>query len=293
MLDNVDQILEVARRHGLELEADALDDSGLDFAVLRARDRSGAPWILRSPRRPEVVDAARAEGHVLALVRDRLPVAVPDWRVHSGELIAYPLLAGAPALTMEAGAPVWKLDPAAPPAAFLDSFAQALAALLSIAPDQAAAAGVPVRPLAEVKERLAHAFEVARDALEPPEPIWARWQQWLSADELWPEHLALVHGDLHPGHMLLDDDARVIGILDWTEAQVTDPSIDLAMFLGGFGRGALEALIARLEAAGVRTWPRLADHAAERWAAFPAVAAEWAVRTGNQVALDFARAQLA
>jgi hypothetical protein len=85
--------------------------------------------------------------------------------------------------------------------------------------------------------------------------------------------VALVHGDLHPGHMLLGDDARLIGILDWTEARITDPSVDLAMYFGCFGRPALETLIERFARAGGTTWPGLAGHAAERWAIFPVIAA--------------------
>jgi hypothetical protein len=54
-----------------------------------------------------------------------------------------------------------------------------------------------------------------------------------------------------------------------------------------------EALAARFERAGGRTWPRLVDHAAERWAVFPALAAEWALRTGNEAVLEHARSFLA
>jgi hypothetical protein len=42
-----------------------------------------------------------------------------------------------------------------------------------------------------------------------------------------------------------------------------------------------------------RSGPGLAAHAAERWAAFPALAAEWALRTKNEAALEHTRAQLA
>lgn len=38
-------------------------------------------------------------------------------------------------------------------------------------------------------------------ALQPPAPVWSRWQRWLADDALWPEHVALVHDDLHPGHL--------------------------------------------------------------------------------------------
>jgi hypothetical protein len=39
---------------------------------------------------------------------------------------------------------------------------------------------------------------------------------------------------------------------------------------------------------GVR-WPSMVEHAVERWAALPALAAAWALRTGNEGALAFAK----
>jgi hypothetical protein len=65
------------------------------------------------------------------------------------------------------------------------------------------------------------------------------------------------------------------------------------MFFGCFGRPALEALTALFERAGGRTWPGFVDHAVERWAIFPVLAAEWALRAGNEAALEHARSYLA
>jgi aminoglycoside phosphotransferase (APT) family kinase protein len=143
----------------------------------------------------------------------------------------------------------------------------------------------------DVRAALARSMEETRAALEPSDELWARWQRWLASD-LWPTQTALVHGDLHPGHMLLDEEGRLTGVLDWTEARVTDPSIDPALFAGSFGAAALDELLARVEAAGGRTWPRLAEHAVERWAAFPVLVASWALRTGDAGVLSHARALL-
>jgi aminoglycoside phosphotransferase (APT) family kinase protein len=295
-IETVADLLAAARRHGLALttaQAD-FDRSGLDYLVVHAVDDAGVRWIVRTPRRPEVFAASRVEASVLALVRPRLPVAAPDWRVHAPDVIAYPRLAGTPAVTLDTGAPVWNLvDPSAPSEAFLASFAAALAAIQSVAPDEARRAGVPVTPIALARQDLARAMDETRDALAPDDPMWARWQRWLADDAVWPDELALVHGDLHPGHMLLDDDGRLAGILDWTEAAVTDPSLDVAMFFGCFGKAATETMIAHLARAGGRTSPRLLEHAAERWAAFPVLGAQWAMRTGNEAVLAFAKATLA
>ena len=298
MIDTLDELLAAAARHGLHLvpEREELDGSGLDFLALHARDEAGTRWIVRTPRRDDVYEASRVEARALALVAPRLPVAVPGWRVHDRDVIAYPRLGGTPAVSYDAasGATTWYVvGPEQVPDAFLDTFARALAALQAIAPDDAIAAGLPATTLAEDRATLARQADETRAVLAPPDHLWARWQRWLADDATWPEHVALVHGDLHPGHLLLDDAGRVTGILDWTEAKVADPSIDLAMFGGCFGRAALEALVPRAAALGLRTWPRLVDHAMERWAAFPILGAAWALRTGNETALAFARAQVA
>lgn len=55
-----------------------------------------------------------------------------------------------------------------------------------------------------------------------------------------PESSALVHGDLHIRHLLVDDDCGAAGIIDWTDICRGDPAIDLPLFwslLPPAGRG--------------------------------------------------------
>ena len=293
---SVGELVSAARAEGLHVttEQSDFDQSGLDFRVVHGVDADGVRWIVRTPRRPDVIEAARVEARALRLVAPRLPIEVPSWRVHTDLVIAYPRLDGQPAITLADGGPTWNvIDPAALPATFLDSFAATLAALQRIDVADATAAGLPVRPVSHARAAIASAIEATRTTLAPSEAVLRRWQRWLADDALWPSHVALVHGDLHPGHMLLGPDGALVGVLDWTEAQVTDPSVDLAMFYGCFGAGALGALLERLERAGATTWSGLSAHAIERWAAFPATVAEWALRTENAGALEHARAQLA
>ena len=296
-IETTEELLAAAKAHGLELRAEGtdLDGTGLDFRVLHAKDEEGMPWVVRTPRRDDVYAASLAEARVLDLVRPRLPVAVPDWRIHEPELIAYPRLPGTPAVTVDpiAGHAWNVIDPGALPDAFLDSFAAALVALQSIGEEEARHGGVQVRGVDELRTELFAAIDETADALEAPVRLRTRWRRWLDDDRCWPDWLALGHGDLHPGHMLLDRDGTLVAILDWTEAKVTDPSVDFAMFHGCFGQEALRLLVDRFERAGGRTWPRLLDHAAERWAAFPVLAAAWALRTGNETALGFARREIA
>lgn len=289
-------LLASARCQGLELTTDAAacDESGLDFVVVHARDAAGAPWIVRRPRRPSVLEAARQEARTLALVRERLPVSVPDWRVFSDEVIAYPRLPGIPALVFDpATGPHWNIDPAAPGEPLLTSLAEALAALQAIPIEAAREAGVRVSSLADERAWLRACMQKTREVLAPSQPLWQRWHEWLDADGVWPSGVVPVHGDLHPGHWLLDDAGRLSGILDWTAAQVGDPGSDFGLILGAIGRAGLEGLLEPFRRAGGKTWPALVEHARERWAAFPAIAADFALQTGDAGVLEHARRLLA
>jgi len=296
-LASASALVAAARREGLELQSSHpdFDQSGLDFLVVHARDDKGVPWVVRTPRRKEVREAARREARALALVRPHLPVAVPDWRIHTDEVIAYPRLGGDPAMSFdpEKGLTWNHIDPAALSATFIDSFAEALAALQRIDAKEIAAADLPTKPIDEARKIIAGAMDETRALLAPSDAVWARWQRWIAEDALWPTYLTLAHGDLHPGHTLLADDGRLVGILDWTEAHFGDPAQDFVFFVGAFGKAALATCLERFEAAGGKTWPGLAKHAAERYAAFPALAAKWAIDTGNEAVIEHARAQLA
>lgn len=294
-LDTPEALLAAAARQGLILTTrrTALDGTGLDFLVLHAEDEAGTPWIVRAPRRAALLETARREARVLALVSEHLPVAVPDWRVFSEEIIAYPRLSGTPAVTLEDGAHRWNhLDPAHPSDVFLESFARALHALQAIPPALVEAAGIPRQDGAAARAAFREHVELTREALQPSEAMLTRWQRWLQNDALWPARVALVHGDLHPGHLLLDAGGHLQGILDWTEAKLTEPSVDLAMFFGCFGQAALERLAERLRALGTPLEPSLLEHARERWFAGAVTAAEWALRNGNEAALEYARQHL-
>lgn len=291
-LESTDSILAAAARCGLHLVEPTLDTSGLDFAVVHARDAEGLRWIVRAPRRPEVATTARREARVLAAVRARLgpssQVAVPDWRIVD-DVIAYPRLPGTPLVTLDTGAPVWNfIDPAAPAPAFLEQVGALLATMQLVPRDE-----LPQRTIADERREVARINGRAAALLSPPAGVLARWERWAGEDALWPTHTALVHADLHPGHLLLDEQARICGVLDWTEAHVGDPANDFAMMHRCFGRSALEAIVAAFAAHGGVTWPGLVEHAIARADWFPAAAADWADRAGNAAILEMARTHLA
>ncbi|MFU8803632.1 MAG: GTPase HflX [Bradymonadaceae bacterium] len=296
VIETVGQILDITRVHGLELisDQDDFDNTGLDFKVLQAEDGEGVPWIVRTPRRPEVFVASRVEARVLQLVRPHLPVPVPDWQLHAAQVIAYPRLSGTPAWDLESGVPAWNvIDPMRLPEDFVDSLAMTLAALQAISQNEIERADVPIDTIDEVRKALQCMMLETRAVLTPSEAVWTRWQRWLDNDPLWPKNTALVHGDLHPGHMLLDPKARLCGVLDWTEARLTDPSIDFAPILGCFGPAALDTFLDHFERAGGNVWTRIREHVAERWAINAVIIAAWGLKTENTKVVEHARGHLA
>ena len=260
-----------------------LDESGADYVVAHAVDAEGAPWVVKSPRRVDVAVRADAERRVLDWIRPLLPIDVPDWRLFAPDVIAYPRLPGHPAavVDMEIGDWAWRFDAQAPPDAFLDSMSAALAGVHGIDSATTGSASVLVLRPDDIRAVTAERVARARDTLTVPDPLWRRWHDWIDDDASWPSFATFVHGDLHPAHILVDDDHRVTGVIDWSEAHVGDPATDFSLLFASIGAVALDALLARYEAAGGRVWPRMAHHVAERWCAYPAVIAEFARLTGD------------
>jgi macrolide phosphotransferase len=294
MIDTMEDLLSAARAAGLALTSEDLefDESGADFLVVHAVDERGVRWVVRTPRRDEVLERATLEFRALRLVGARLPVAVPDWRVFTAQAIAYPRLPGEPAAVVDfdAGGYVWRFDPSLAPAAFLETLARAIAALHGVESAAAAEAGLVVLKPREVREEWARRMDRARGTLDVPGPVWRRWQTWIENEGFWPEQTALVHGDLHPGHILVDDQHRVTGLLDWTEARVADPAQDFVLLVATLGHGPFESLLRSYEAAGGRVWPRMAAHIVEAWSAYPAVVADFATETGEDAHRKLAQA---
>ncbi|WP_454084460.1 macrolide 2'-phosphotransferase [Georgenia sp. Marseille-Q6866] len=283
-----------AARHGLRLDPASLsyNEAGLDFRVAYATDVHGRDWVLRVPRRPGMRGALRQEEAALALASRYLrDIAVPEWRVMSDDLIAYPLLSGRPGLTLVGDEVTWHLDPAS------ERYAVALGSLLALLHavplTEARDVGVEVRSPEEVREswradvaRVAGEFDVHPALLE-------RLHSWLEDDELWPEDTVFTHGELYPAHVLIDQDEAITGVLDWTTARGDDPARDF-MYQHAFAPPeAFAATLRAYAAAGGRDWgPRLADRCAALMAAGPVGYGVYALTTGRPEHREAAQAQL-
>lgn len=279
------QVIEKAMQHGLIVKENSLkrNESGLDFQVVFATDMEGEKWVLRFPRREDVVPTAKKEKDTLQLVGEKLPIQTPKWTVFSEELIAYKLLKGVPAGTIdpEAKAYVWEIDEKNVPDVFHETLADAMTALHSIDHDEAKQAGLSVQTPEQLRHTMQERMNKVKSEYSVSEELWNRWQKWLANDSLWPEQTAFIHGDLHAGHILIDEEARVTGFIDWTEARVDDPANDFVVHLSAFGEGALKKLIHEYEKAGGYVWPSMFEHIVEMASAYPIAIAEFAIKSGS------------
>lgn len=176
---------------------------------------------------------------------------------------------------------------------FAESFATALAALHAVPISAAVDAGMLIRTPTQARQKVADDVDRVRREFVVNDKRLHRWQRWLDDDSSWPDFSVVVHGDLYVGHVLIDNTERVSGMIDWSEARVDDPAIDMAAHLMVFGEEGLAKLLLTYEAAGGRVWPRLAHHIAERLAFGAVTYALFALDSGNEEYLAAAKAQLA
>lgn len=279
-----EQVIEKARAHGLIINKNSLEsnESGMDFQVAFAKDAAGFPWVLRFPRRADVIPTARKEKRILELVEPNISVQAPKWEFFSDELIAYQLLRGIPAGTIdpEKKAYIWEIDEKNVPDNYHTSLGAVLAELHGIEHMKARTAELNVQTPEEIKRSMVVRMEKVKTTFGVSEVLWNRWQKWVSNDQLWPKQTALIHGDLHPGHILIDKEARVTGLIDWTETRVDDPANDFVSHYMAFGEDALKELVDAYRNAGGYVWPNMVEHVIELAAAYPIGIAEFALKSG-------------
>jgi macrolide phosphotransferase len=289
-----DPLCDLAVQHGLEPPITLTGNSelGLDFRVTFARDTHGQSWVLRQPRHENMSEQIQAEARILSFLKPHLPFAIPDWQKSSPALVVYPLLPNVPAYTfdLENVAVKWAIDPGSP--AFTHNLGQALAALHAIPTAAAQAAGLKVYSPAESRQKALDDFERVEQELGMHPERSQVLQQWLHNDACWPDFCVVVHGDLHPGHILVNPQAEITGMIDWSETRVDDPALDMISHLMLFRPEGLQQLVQAYEAAGGRTWPGLLEHTTGRQAAIPLVYAMYALKTQHPEQLAEAKAQL-
>ncbi|MBA4537278.1 Mph(B) family macrolide 2'-phosphotransferase [Bacillus aquiflavi] len=297
MNKDIKQIKEITKKHNLILKEETMqfNESGLDFQVVFAQDESGIDWVFRFPRREDVMPRTKVEKQVLDLVNQYAQsFQAPNWIIYTDELIAYKKLDGVPAGTIDhnIGNYVWEIDINNVPELFHKSLGRVLAELHSIPSDKATEFGLVVQAPEEARMSIKQRMDDVKAKFGVGGNLWNRWQAWVNDDERWPKKTGLIHGDVHAGHTMIDKEANVTGLIDWTEAKVTDISNDFVFNYKAFGEEGLEALILAYKEAGGYYWPRMKEHIIELVAAYPVSIAEFAMVSGVEEYVQMAKRAL-
>ena len=94
-------------------------------------------------------------------------------------------------------------------------------------------AGTGVPDAAATRDHLLGRLADMRERVLPLLPVERRAAGAALLDEVAePVEACLVHGDLGPTHLLVADE-RVSGVIDWSDAVIGDPGLDLAWTLNG------------------------------------------------------------
>ena len=187
-------------------------------------------WVFRFPRRTMVISGLELEMRYLPELADRLPLPIPRPTLFGepSEAYRWPFY-GAPFVPGRELADTQLDDEAR--IALGRSLGEFLRALHSLEPY----AGLPVDPVhrADMDVRVPHTRQ-RFDELEQA-GLWtapaAAHEIVAAAAELGPpEPTAIVHGDFHLRHLLVDDEGRASAVIDWIDLSRNDPGVDFVLY---------------------------------------------------------------
>jgi aminoglycoside 2''-phosphotransferase len=117
-----------------------------------------------------------------------------------------------------------------------------LSELHSISPSAVREARIPTKPLRQSREQLSAFYTKVQQLVFPrlnaQERAWAKnlFESFLADFANWHYPLVLVHGDFDASNILCEPDrGRVVGIIDFEDACLSDPAVDFCVLLAEFG----------------------------------------------------------
>lgn len=258
------------KQWGLTLLQKSISSSraGQECRVSRAVDKEGVPFILRSPRSRGIAFLLKREFEFLQKSSLGKSYTRP-YPVAFGACMLHQELPGNPAITITPkGEPHWNVEGDSP--LFLDSLA---AALVEIHGSEHSADTHPPLPYLSSesttprKQFLNMLACVAAKNLFLPSQL-DDWNKWAN-NTIWPENVVPTHGDLHAGNIIINEKGIVTGLIDWTQASVSDLCYDFIFHYLGFGKDGLQLLLDSYEKQGGQVFPGMLDHIIGLWETYP------------------------
>jgi aminoglycoside phosphotransferase (APT) family kinase protein len=183
-------------------------DDGFDFKVVLVDDR----WVVRIPRRVQVLSALEQEVVLLPVLEAALPVAVPHFEhiSHDPPFVVYPLILGTPLIDE---------DPAGV-RGFLESLHRVQTDVLP-----------PTDWIASYTEQCAKFEELVFPLLDADDRSRAQ-ALFAEVETLTGFDPCVTHSDLGAEHLLVRE-GRLVGVIDWGDARLGDPALDYSWLLHG------------------------------------------------------------
>lgn len=265
-------------------ESIKVNESGLDFQVLHAKDNQNVKWIIRIPRRKDAMEKLQLEKNVLDIVNQSVSFEIPIWSVYTDEIIAYKQLAGVPTGTYYPATQefIWEFDEKNVPESYHHSLGKVLAELHRVPKEKLNLEDLTVHTAESSKTSMIKRMNAVKERFGVGESLWTRWQTWIANEKIWPKETGLIHGDIQPGHTLMNSNKEVTGLIDWTEVAVTDISKDFMGHYMVFGEKGLEYLLESYQESGGIAWPLMKEHIVEMATTFAIDLAEFAERSGSE-----------
>lgn len=233
-----------------DLEAASLLGEGWGTVAYRLPD-AGGDWAVRVPRDASfraVTGDLRVELALLSLLEAAALPTPREGRAIRGGNGA--LLAAAHRLLEGRRAEPARIAGRVRRARFAAAVGTFLARLHAVDVGEARAAGAPELDL--WPDRYASMIDDCRPALPPRTRTWLDGiaARFVAGGGTSQAPRTLVHGDVSPQHLRVDEGGALAGVIDFGDAMVADPAIDLAGVLWGYGWPLAERVIAAYEAAG-------------------------------------------
>lgn len=227
-----------ALRPDLEIHSLALNTEGIINDVVLVNEA----LVFRFAKNERSVQALAAELQILDRVRPKLSLSMPAPFHTEADLVAYPLLPGAP---------LTRLTLLQQPEAIQEALAHQLGTFLREL-HSVETSGLPPTRAPVTRERWLNLYQRIQEKIYPLFlPFQREWAQSffaaaLANAEFFHYPPALIHGDLAPYHLLFSaEQKRLTGVIDFGVSGVGDPASDVGILVSIYG----ETFVRRLQAA--------------------------------------------
>ena len=290
------ELLKIIKQNEIDIDENiTINEMGLDFQVVFHTDSNGDKWVLRFPRKISVYEKSLYEKEILDyLNKGFLLFSVPFFEVCTEDLIAYKSVVGNPAVIANDDYSLkWAFDISNLPKEYTKSLAKVLVNLHQVSKREDLPKELVKLEANELKQKMKDRINHINTHFEISKSKIDRWNKWLENELLWPEQVGLIHGDLYPGHTLIDDNNNIIGVIDWTEVKISDVSYDFLAHYKLFGEEELDNLIEEYKNNGGYTWDNMKEHIVELLSTEALTIAEFALASNNNEYFELGKQLLA